>query len=283
MLKLEMRIVCGRALTAGSAKASEMGRMNKVVAAIALAAAAAMAAFLIARICGGTCPLRGLTGGNGAGDGAAGASGDATGPVVQVRKFVTVAWEAEEADEIEPPMRKVEAKLGNLIGGSGYLEIPDKSNPYEVDGKVETIGDCAPPCGVGEKGGGKRSDPRSYDQPKFPGRAVYNVEVPEDGEYFFWIRTWWLDSCGDSVFYKVDDGPYRVLAGDPTTRASAGRDVWRWRTELSAGKPRTFKLAKGLHRIEIRNREDGPRFDQLMLTTDPSHPGDEVVRTARVK
>ncbi|MCX7805404.1 MAG: hypothetical protein N3A38_09475, partial [Planctomycetota bacterium] len=167
-------------------------------------------------------------------------------------------------------------------------EIPDKSNPYEVDGRTGAGDGCGPSCGTESKGipsgeDGKTAGVRVSDQPKFPGRAVYNVKVPEDGEYFFWIRTWWLDSCGDSVFYRIDDGPYRVLTGDPTTRASAGRDVWRWRTELSAGKPRTFRLAKGIHRVEIRNREDGPRFDQLMLTADPSHPGDEVVKTERLK
>jgi hypothetical protein len=238
--------------------------VGRYTIAVLILLAIAAGAFAAARICGGTCPLRKVFEGSGGDEGSQGQAS------VQLKKFACVVWEAEDAEEIEPPMRKVEARLGSLIGGTGYLEIPDKSNPYEVDKKEEGGAACEPP------GCGKPANASGSEQPRFPGRAVYHVEVPEDGEYYFWVRSWWLDSCGDSVFYKIDDGPYRVLTGDPTTRASAGRDVWRWRTELSAGKPRTFRLSRGKHRIELRNREDGPRFDQLMLTTDPSHPGDEV-------
>ncbi|MBN1864324.1 MAG: hypothetical protein JW808_05435, partial [Victivallales bacterium] len=33
---------------------------------------------------------------------------------------------------------------------------------------------------------------------KVGGHAVFKVEIPEPGTYYFWARCWWDDSCGNS-------------------------------------------------------------------------------------
>lgn len=90
------------------------------------------------------------------------------------------------------------------------------------------------------------------------GGARFEVEVPEDMECMVWVRVWWADSCSNTVFVKVgDDGHPMRVGGDGTYEA------WHWMPT-----PEPVQLAKGTNTIYLLNREDGIRFDQMLITDD---------------
>ncbi len=108
-------------------------------------------------------------------------------------------------------------------------------------------------------------DPKSTS-PKYD-RAVYKFKVEEPGYYTFWCRRKWKDSCGDTLAVRFDK------VGRPHSEAfDFGHDDsswrWGWSPVYEGGKPRQFFLEAGNHTLEILNREDGPRYDVILLTND---------------
>jgi len=95
------------------------------------------------------------------------------------------------------------------------------------------------------------------------GGALFEIEAPEDMECMVWVRVWWAGSCSNSVFIKVGDDGHPMRVGDNGTY-----DAWHWMPT-----PDLVTLAKGTNRIYLLNREDGIRFDQMLVTDDPHyHP-----------
>ncbi|MFA4985045.1 MAG: hypothetical protein WC712_00535 [Candidatus Brocadiia bacterium] len=86
----------------------------------------------------------------------------------------------------------------------------------------------------------------------------YKFKVEKAGEYKVWIRHWWQDECGNSLLLVFDDGPELLFGEDGTVSR------WRWPPALRD----TVQLKEGEHTLTIIPREDGLKFDQIMLTTD---------------
>ena len=106
-----------------------------------------------------------------------------------------------------------------------------------------------------------KSGPPKYD------RAVYKFKIEEAGYYTFWCRRKWKDSCGDTLAVRFDK------VGRPHADAfTFGHDdstwQWGWSPVHEDGKPKQFFFDVGEHTMEILNREDGPRFDVILLTND---------------
>ena len=138
----------------------------------------------------------------------------------------TVCFEAEDATELKAPVKitgvtdKIEA---GKVSGAKIIEI--------VQG-----------AGEGSKVGG---------------HAKYQIELHEDGTYYFWARCWWIDSCGNSFNVKIGDKPAFTLGNDGTYKS------WHWiKAKIS------LKLPKGKYELEIGNREDGIKIDQILITND---------------
>lgn len=150
----------------------------------------------------------------------------------QISEPPYICFEAESAHKIEPPV-----KLDSDSGASGgkCLHIPDKAGkPPEVLGK-----------------------------------AVFRFRVDEPGTYHLWVRTWWLDQCGDSFSVTMDKELKPSLEGAYALTGNPKKERWHWVALRKDGEALKFRLKKGLHTLEIGNREDGPKFDQvLLLTTD---------------
>ena len=89
-------------------------------------------------------------------------------------------------------------------------------------------------------------------------KVTYKFSVPKAGTYKIWIRHWWKDECGNSLFLVFDGGP-RMLFGDDGTV-----NHWRWPPPLKM----TVELDAGEHTLEIIPREDGLKFDQIVITPD---------------
>lgn len=142
----------------------------------------------------------------------------------------TVCFEAENAKELKAPVKAV--------------EINDKVEAVQVSqAKIIEI----------EQGAGEGS--------KVGGTAKYKITLKEDGTYFFWARCWWIDGCGNSVNVKIIDkavDKYEFILGNDGTYKS-----WHWvKAKVS------LKLEKGAYDLELGNREDGIKIDQLLITSD---------------
>jgi len=92
---------------------------------------------------------------------------------------------------------------------------------------------------------------------KVGGSAKYKINLKEDGTYYFWARCWWVDSCGNSFGVKIGDKPEFIMGNDGTYKS------WHWiKAKI------TLKLDKGVYDLEIGNREDGIKIDQILITSD---------------
>ena len=135
--------------------------------------------------------------------------------------------EAEAAQSLEAP---VAAVSNGVAGASGtYLEIPEGAgNPPKRDA----------------------------------GKAVFKLDIPEDGLYTLWCRVWWEGECSNSFTVGFDDQPAFLFGEDATYKA------WHWvKYPVSRTVPHV-KLAKGPHTLTFKNREDGVRLDQVLLSAD---------------
>jgi len=92
------------------------------------------------------------------------------------------------------------------------------------------------------------------------GKIVFKPVIEKAGRYRLWARVWWFDPCGNSFGLVVDNGPQAIIGEDGTY------ETWQWLT--LKGDDGVFRLTKGKHTIEFRNTEDGPRLDQIYLTTN---------------
>lgn len=105
------------------------------------------------------------------------------------------------------------------------------------------------------------------------GKAVYQLKVREEGKYYLWCRVWWNGECGNSFNISID-GKTPFLFGEDATYKE-----WHWvRYPISRTASPSF-LAKGEHRLELRNREDGVWIDQVLLTADKRYVPVDVEKT----
>lgn len=104
---------------------------------------------------------------------------------------------------------------------------------------------------------------------------VYNVAFTTTGTYYVWVRGSAASGTDDSLHAGIDGaGPASAdrISGYPTS--------WKWnRTTMDASAPATLVVSTaGLHTIHFWMREDGFRFDKLLLrksssSTAPSGTG----------
>jgi hypothetical protein len=94
---------------------------------------------------------------------------------------------------------------------------------------------------------------------KLDAKLTYKFSVKKAGTYKLWIRHWWQDDCANSLFVVVDNGPQMLFGDDGTV------NVWRWPPTLKM----TLDLTEGEHTLTIIPREDGMKFDQILITADP--------------
>jgi len=133
--------------------------------------------------------------------------------------------------------------------------------------EAESAKSIQPPVAVFESAdasGGKfleAPEGPDHEEISVGGSAEYEFSVTTAGEYVLWIRKNWSGACGNSLLVKIDDLPEVVFGEDGTY------DTWDW--ALAVG--RKFSLAPGAHTLTIKNREDGAKFDQILLTTDTKY------------
>jgi hypothetical protein len=148
-----------------------------------------------------------------------------------------IVFEAETAAATEAPLVVVSADQippGSVFveGASGgqYLEIPEKAgNPPALD----------------------------------KGWARFTFDLADGGDYILWARVWWEGECSNSFTVQIDEtAPF--LFGENATYKT-----WTWVKYPVARMTRPIRLAAGRHVLVFRNREDGVRLDQIVLSREP--------------
>ena len=106
-------------------------------------------------------------------------------------------------------------------------------------------------------------------------RVVYEFEATKAGHYTFWCRRRWLPGCGDTLAVRFDKAgrPHKdadLFGSDDSSKPSR----WAWspvRLKDAKVLRQQYYLTEGKHTLEILNREDGPRYDVILLTEDPDY------------
>ena len=144
---------------------------------------------------------------------------------VEAAKIVV---EAEKYSSITPSMVKTVETSGS-ISNNGFIQIPLR-----------------------------RPHATTQTGPGDSGSCTYKINVTQAGNYSFWFRAWWYDSCGNSFFVIIDNKPAMYVE-------DATYQVWHW------VKGPTTALSVGIHTIKIQNREDGARLDQFLLNSNSNY------------
>jgi hypothetical protein len=95
------------------------------------------------------------------------------------------------------------------------------------------------------------------------GEARLPFDVDEAGDYTLWGRVYWLSECNSSFTMSIDDSLSFTFGKDATF------NVWHW--VKAPPRLKMLTLTKGKHVLVIRNRQDGVRLDQVLLTLDKQY------------
>jgi hypothetical protein len=94
------------------------------------------------------------------------------------------------------------------------------------------------------------------------GRVSFQVEAPQEAAYTLWCRVWWEGECSNSFTVGLDDQPTFLFGEDATYKS------WHWVKYPVSRTAAPLKLSPGKHTLTFRNREDGVRLDQVLLSAD---------------
>lgn len=176
-----------------------------------------------------------------------------TGTAPTVVAPVKIVLEAEEPTTTDPL---------DLKTGTKFLEIREQR-----EGKLVRFVDI--PEKLIEKCGLEKEKDKVAG---LPGKSTYEFEAPRDDTYYVFLRAKWYDSCGNSVWVRVDDSSYLNLE-DENGKEGERTFKWAWHALMQEGRPKGFKLSKGKHTLYFAVREDGPWLDQWLISTEASMPG----------
>ena len=177
--------------------------------------------------------------------------------VLECETATTIELKADDGREV---MKIREHNEGQRIG---FIDIPEKA-------VEDWISAC---CSADPK---KNPADLKSTAGALPGKATYAFQVPRDDTYYINLRAKWDDDCGNSVWVKVDDQPYREIESQNGKIADKNYK-WAWHQLMETGRPKGIKLSAGPHVLHMSVREDGPWLDQWFVTTDATTPiGDTV-------
>lgn len=92
------------------------------------------------------------------------------------------------------------------------------------------------------------------------GRADYPVVVPVAGVYSLWIRVWWMDDCGNSLYAWFDNSPQTYFGSREAEWGEKRFRKWYWHESK-----RNLRLSAGAHTLHLEVCEDGIRVDAMAL------------------
>ena len=101
--------------------------------------------------------------------------------------------------------------------------------------------------------------------------ATLRFDVPTDGTYFAFLRVDMPNAQRNSLWIRVDDGPWIKFWKD-----SSGNQLlttgFEWRKLADDGQAISLDLTAGAHRLVIHNREAASLVDKVLITTIDEQP-----------
>lgn len=91
----------------------------------------------------------------------------------------------------------------------------------------------------------------------YEGKATYEIEFDESGDYYFWGRCYWQDPCSNSFIFSIDKKPVSSFGQNPIL------GKWHW-VNLN----HKVAITKGKHNIVIGSLEARSIMDKFILTKD---------------
>ncbi len=149
----------------------------------------------------------------------------------------TIILEAEEGNLTAPMTVEND---GNTSGGQ-YIQVPNGNGGFIRQPNTANIG-----------------------------IVTYDFEVTEAGTYRLWGLVQSVNTNDDSYYVRIDNGNFR------TWQTAITGNNWQWdlaTDQNNGGNIHEFNLAPGIHRLEIRRRQDGAKLDAIALTTDLNFTG----------
>ena len=93
--------------------------------------------------------------------------------------------------------------------------------------------------------------------------AEYSFIAPVTGNYVIWGRVKAMNGNDDSFFISVDGGDYALWD------LQISQDwVWDKVNDRGGADPVIFYLEAGQHTLMLKQREDGSKIDQILITGD---------------
>ena len=194
-----------------------------------------------------------------------GRGGATPAPVPSPRPVGDSVSQTAEPGAVAAVATSTAAAVPVAAGGTGTFEadvdffrVIDASEAKDVSAPMISAPDPRAAKGTILRIPDKAGVPPEDGEPELKyGGATFEIEAPKDIRCNVWLRVWWEGSCGNSIFYQLVGKQPMVVGNDGTY------DAWHW---LPA--PGTHNLVKGTNRFLVLNREDGVRFDQVLITGD---------------
>ena len=162
--------------------------------------------------------------------------------------------------ETAPSESADDPQLSQAADGSG-TQRAEKPTTYHYVIEVEAAQNLSGSMTIADDpdvGGGKFVYVPARDKNAEPtGRLEFTLDVPVQGEAYFWFRTLWKSECNNSVFLQVPGRP-RIEVGE-----DGNYKRWHW-----VRVPGTVPLEDGSQKIVITEREDDVGIDQIVVTTN---------------
>jgi hypothetical protein len=108
----------------------------------------------------------------------------------------------------------------------------------------------------------------------------YHVQFTRPGIYSVWLRTWVPNGRGDSVHVGVNGK--MLKATDKIHTGIFGK--WGWTRNTMDGTVAKIAITKpGIHTINVWAREDGFRFDRIVISAGPKPTGVGPAESATIR
>ncbi|MDQ8201195.1 fibronectin type III domain-containing protein [Pelagicoccus enzymogenes] len=167
-----------------------------------------------------------------------------------------------EAGANDSPMRYVQRQGDDYVSieAEHYTEKVDVGNYYWerfthiIQGKPDEEVMLA----TGQQGHNGKQFGLYEDAPMLS----YEVEFAKNGNYSVWFCGWANDGGDDSLYYGFDENPVTIYQPG----FNQAKHIW-----VKAAAVINNVEVGDIHTVHIRVREDGFRFNKILLSTDPNH------------
>jgi len=97
------------------------------------------------------------------------------------------------------------------------------------------------------------------------GYAVFDIIIPENGDYIIWGRALAKDGGSDSFLVGVN-------VDEPANTWDVPQGAWTWDrvSNRDGPDPVIFEMSKGKNSVIFKTRESNTKLDKIFLTTSPS-------------